>query len=194
MELAAQRFLRQFFASDNFSGRVQQRFQQCKLNVGQLDPLPILRHRPGRGIQLQPIHPQQRRFACGFAAGAAPQDRPYPGQQLARIERLGQVVVRTDLQPHNAVDVVAASSQQKHVDRRGRPDPLQHFKAIEAWKHHVQQDQRVLLLQCFLQSGIASVHRGNMKSIPPEVVCQHRAKLDIVVNEEDFFHSGISLF
>src|ERR1035441_7148851 len=44
----------------------------------------------------------------------------------------------------------------------------------------------------FLQPGIASMHGGNMKTIPPEVVGQHRAKLDIIVNEEDLFHLDLA--
>jgi hypothetical protein len=31
-----------------------------------------------------------------------------------------------------------------------------------------------------------------MKTIPPEVVGQHRAKLDIIVNEEDLFHLDLA--
>jgi len=33
----------------------------------------------------------------------------------------------------------------------------------------------------------------DMKTIPPKVVGQHRAKLDIVVNKENLFHSYLSL-
>ena len=54
------------------------------------------------------------RLGVGRGAGAAAQHGPDPGDQLARAERLGDVVVGTELQPHDAVNLVVAGGQEDH--------------------------------------------------------------------------------
>ena len=69
------------------------------------------------------------------------QQGPYPRQQLAEAERLGDVVVRPELEPDDLVHLRALGGQ--HQDRHARfgaNDPA-HLGATQLGQHEVQQDE-----------------------------------------------------
>jgi hypothetical protein len=70
-----------------------------------------------------------------------PQHRADPRDQLGRAERLGDIVVGTDLQSANTVALLAARRQHddRHVARiRFAPDLSAHFKSGDMRKHPVE--------------------------------------------------------
>jgi len=64
-----------------------------------------------------------------------------PRGELAGIERFWQVIVSLHLQTWEPIEVV--TSWRKQQDRRigFRSDSPEHFKAIDLWQHHIQNDQ-----------------------------------------------------
>ena len=83
-----------------------------------------------------------RRRAGRLERRAAAQHGVDAGQQLARVEGLGQVVVGADLEADDAVDVLALGGE--HDDRRavvgGAQAPADR-QAVLAGQHQVEHDQ-----------------------------------------------------
>ena len=78
----------------------------------------------------------------GEVAVRAPQERLDPAQELAQAERLREVVVRTELETDDLVDLVVTGGQ--HEDRHlgtGRADAAQRLEAVDAGEAHVEDDQ-----------------------------------------------------
>ena len=65
--------------------------------------------------------------------------------ELARVERLRQVVVGADLEPDDLVDVLVASGQHQDRDVGVLADALADLDAVEVGQHQVEHDQRRLL-------------------------------------------------
>src|SRR5437667_3505124 len=100
-------------------------------------------HASRLGVDLQIIDPDEPRPVDRRAAD----ERPHPNPQLRHLERLGQVVVRADLEPADSVLQGAASGQ--HQDRRriaAPPERLAHLPAVDAGEHQVQDDGGILPL------------------------------------------------
>src|SRR5918997_6110000 len=68
-------------------------------------------------------------------------DRTHPRHELSYRERLGNVVVSPELQPHDPVDLVVL--RREHDDRNValRPDSTAHLRAIYLGQHDVQDDE-----------------------------------------------------
>jgi hypothetical protein len=69
--------------------------------------------------------------------------------QLARIEWLREIVVRTAFESANAIVFVAASGQHDDGHLRTHANSAQHFAAVAAGKHHVKNYELVILVQAF---------------------------------------------
>ena len=76
-----------------------------------------------------------------YSRGIARLSEWNPRGELAGIERFWQVIVSLHLQTWEPIEVV--TSWRKQQDRRigFRSDSPEHFKAIDLWKHHIQNDQ-----------------------------------------------------
>ncbi len=100
-------------------------------------------HASRLGVDLQIGDPDEPRPVDRRAAD----ERPHPDPQLRHLERLGQVVVRADLEPADPVLQGGASGQ--HQDRRriaAPPERLAHLPAVDAGEHQVQDDGGILPL------------------------------------------------
>ena len=75
-----------------------------------------------------------------FAAGSA-QHGEHPGADLARAERLGEVVVGADLQADEPVDLLGAGGQHHDVGVGGLPDAAAHLDAVEVGQVEVEGHQ-----------------------------------------------------
>ena len=70
-----------------------------------------------------------------------PQDVARPHRQLPRRERLDDVVIRTELEADDTVDLVGPGGQQDHRDVARRPDRLQDRQTVGSGQHHVEHHQ-----------------------------------------------------
>jgi hypothetical protein len=95
------------------------------------------------GFAPQPPAGLLRRFCC-----ASPQDGPDAGDQLARRERLGNVVVGAQFEAHHAVYFVAAGRQEHHRYLRAahrlvqRLEAFEELEAVQVGQSDVQDGQR----------------------------------------------------
>ena len=64
-------------------------------------------------------------------------------RQLARVERLRQVIVRAYFQPHDAIDVLAAGGQQNDGHGGSPPKLAKNLEAVLLGQHHIQNHELV---------------------------------------------------
>ena len=189
MKFTAQHRLRQLLPCHHFSGRTHQGLQQTEFHIGQVEQHAVAAGYPGRGIHLQAHHGQKVPGAGRLGFSASAQNRPDSGQQLARVKRLGQIVVRPYLQAHNAIDIVAAGREQQNTHGRcRRAQTAKHLETIQARQHHVEQSDGVVPAQSLSQTGFAVMRQRDVVAVPAEIVAQHRAQFHVVVDEEDRLH------
>ncbi len=74
----------------------------------------------------------------------AAEDRLHAGHQLARVERLREVVVGADLEPDDLVDVLVARGQHQDRDVGALADPAADLHAVDVREHEVEHDERRL--------------------------------------------------
>ena len=119
-----------------------QRLQKLRLGLGQ-----ALRRAVAR--QLQPLHVKGRAaqpdlLGPDWLAAGPPEDRVYAQRQLARLERLGHVIVGSARETLDPVVGVAAGGQEQHGGARQlglAPHPAGQVQAALAGHHDVQHHQ-----------------------------------------------------
>jgi hypothetical protein len=70
----------------------------------------------------------------------SPRERAHPGDEFARAERLREVVVGSDRETDDAVDLLAPGREHDDVRIRERADPATCLNAVDAGQHEVQDD------------------------------------------------------
>jgi hypothetical protein len=106
-------------------------------------------------------------------------------EQLARIEGLGEVVVGTDLEPDDAIDVVALGSEhddgcQVTASAKAAADR----KTILAGQHQVEDDQ---IEQFALQKAVhraAVLCHEHLESLLTQVAAQQVTDAGVVIDDE----------
>ena len=135
--------------------------------------------------------------AGALAAGSAPPRRrsmrPDARDQLARRERLGDVVVGARLQPGDAVDLVAARRQQDNRHLALAPDATADLQAVHLRHQHVQDDQvRAVGLET-AQAEQAVVGDGHREPLVAQRGGEHGGEAPIVVHDEHAANHRTSL-
>jgi len=121
----------------------------------------------------------------GRGRARPPQDRPHARQQLARVERLGEVVVGAELEAAHAIDVVAARGQDQHRTLAVAPQLDQHVEAGLQRQHHVEDREVELARPQRAGAGLAVVHRLDLQALLAEEIAEHRAQFAIVFDQQD---------
>ena len=124
-------------------------------------------------------------------AGAA-KDGANSGHQLARIERLGQVVVSADLQAEDAIDRFASRGKQAGP---GRTDcwrsAFNNSNPVPPGKHHIEDDQLMLAGQGGAQAGSVIVGRIHAKAFAFEEAFQQIDQGVVVIDDEQAIHGWL---
>ena len=117
--------------------------QDLELGGGQADPAMAALDPPSLEVDEQVTmadHPSPG--GVGKVAVGASQEGPDPAHQLAQAERLGQVVVGTELQADHLVDLVVAGGQDQDGRlRAGGAQPAQDLEAVDPRQTDVEHDQ-----------------------------------------------------
>ncbi len=123
--------------------------------------------------------------------GAA-QDGAHAGDQLARRERLGHVVVAADLEPDDLVELLVARRQEHDRHLGPRADTAAHLEAVELGHRHVEHDERErpALLED-LERRLAVGGDVDRVSLAHEGVRDDVTKVRIVVDHQDPAHRSI---
>src|ERR687886_1542445 len=126
-------------------------------------------------------------------------DRPYPRHQLPHGERLGDVVVGPQLQPHDPVYLVVLGRQHNDGYIALGPDPAADLRAVQLGKHDVQDDEVRLEGLERLQGLLAVARALNLETFPLKGVRQHLLERRLVVHHEylagyALYHPKLALF
>ena len=171
---------------------VQHRHQQVILAAGQhhLHPVRVEQAAPRRLQQpaaeaqaaRRRLHPPLRPL------GTAPQHRPDARQQLARVERLGQVVVGAELEPDDPVRLLDPRGQQddRHVGLGAQP--AREVEATLAGEHQVEHDELVVSVRPVAPGLPRIPRRGDAKPAALQEARQQLAYLAVVIDHQDVRH------
>ena len=113
------------------------------------------------------------------------QDRLHARQQLARIERLRQIIVGAEIEPDDAIDVVAAGRQHQHGRSRARlAQLLQHVESRQAGKHDVENDEVVVLALRAAQPLDSGRDARELEPFRREILDEHLGQAHVVVDDQ----------
>ena len=127
------------------------------------------------------------RGRSGFGAA---EDRAHAGDQLARRERLGQVVVGAEFEAEQLVELVVARGEHDDRRRRVAADLAGDVEAVGAGQAQVEDDEVRVLAPVRLEGGRA-VGRGQDRVAGVlEVVARELHDRGFVIDDEDGLHRG----
>ena len=165
-----------------------QRGEKVELARAKIEtPLPDVRLAPAR-VDAQ-VADLDRAGAAGRRVGPA-KDGADAGDQLARVERLGDVVVGAQLEPDDRVDVLGARGQ--HDDRRlaATADLAAHLPAVQLGEHQVEDDER-WVVPLVEDERLATFARGqHLEALLLEVEADEIDDVALVVDDQDRLHRG----
>jgi hypothetical protein len=178
----------QLVTLDDRAGRLEEHLQQGELDGGQLDRLAGAADQATAEVHLDVVHaePGQRAIVVvGRRLDLGPaQDRTNAGYQLARVEGLREVVVGAELEPDDAIDVVAPSGQHEHRDSRRTANGTQDVEAADARQHHVE-DQELIPPGEGSLCGSRPINLGvEGEPLTTQVLADQVGKLHVVVEEK----------
>ena len=120
----------------------------------------------------------------------APQHRLHAAAELAHRERLGDVVVRAELEAEHLVDLLGL--RREHDDRHGaaRADRAADVEAVHARQHHVEHDEVEVVLAQPVER-LPAVERGNdVVALLAQRIGQELLDGLLVVHEQDAWGCG----
>ena len=120
-----------------------------------------------------------------LGGGLAAQHRVDPGQQFARVERLGEVIVGAHFKSENAIDILAARGEHDDRHLRFGADLAAQAEAVLARQHDVE-DQEVDAMVGHGPRHFAPVgRRGDVAAVGAQIFRDQRPRLAVVFNDEN---------
>jgi hypothetical protein len=110
------------------------------------------------------------------------------GDELAGIERLGNVIVSANFQAEDAIDGFSAGGEKNDGHAGVRAQRLEQFKAGAAGKHNVKNDDVVLAGDGGIEAGTMIENGENLKSLVLKEALEQGDKSLIVVDNEYTAH------
>jgi hypothetical protein len=182
-------------AAPNPAGLLRQGGQHIQLCAGERHLGPGARNVAGVHVdrQVEEGRGWPRRRAVDRVAGPlrgrpaeTSQDRPDPGDHLARLEWLGDIVVGAQLQPGDTVDDVVAGGQHQHSDTGPlAPKGSQDFEAGPSRQHYVQDQKVQAAVAAVLEGSLAILGFEDFVALAFEVRADHFSNVRLVVGDED---------
>jgi hypothetical protein len=113
--------------------------KQIELGSGDLDRLAVNGHLARDYVDMQTTEDAGWFFGLAQRVGpGAAQHRPYPGHQLARAGRLGEVVVGPYPEPDEFVHLIGPGGEHDHVTVGESTQLPAHLDAVEAGQAQVE--------------------------------------------------------
>ncbi len=127
----------------------------------------------------------------GLLAPAAPQDRLHAKEKLAHAERLDDVVVRAELEPDDAIDLLAL--RRHHHDRGALRRRLALERATDLGarnvrQHQIEEHQIRRLLTREPQPLLPTRRRRHVVTCLSQVVRDHLLQIAFVFDHENACH------
>ena len=173
------------FARQHAPGALGQRQQNRELVAGERLAHAIDAHLARPLVDLQPAKMQHLRAALRQSPA---QDGAQSRQQLARLEGLGKIVVRTEFETHDTIQRIAARREHEHRHVGLRAQAAAQIEAIGIRQHEIE-DHRVEGFRCDQLHGTrAGAGARGAKARLAQVVGDHRGEAGIIFDEQDAVH------
>jgi len=140
VEIHVPHLLSQLRARQHVALAAHEQGQQRELLGGQLEPMSVARGLARNHIEAQVLEHVVRHLV----QLAATQEGLDSGEQFGEGERLGKIVVRTALESAHPIGYFVTRCQHQHRHRSGFAHCIQHRKAVDARKHHVENQKVVV--------------------------------------------------
>ena len=108
-----------------------------------------------------------------------------PGRQLARRERLRDVVVGADLEAEHAVDLLVARGQHHDREIGAVADLAADVEAVDARQADVEDDDADLVAAELGERVLAGAHPQHAVAVRAEVAANQLADRELVLDDED---------
>jgi hypothetical protein len=105
-------------------------------------------------------------------------------EQLAGLERFGDVVVRADLEPDDAIDDVARRRDHDDADVVTLAQVARERQSVFSGKADIQQDQVGQRALDFRAHRVAAVRRAHVVAVSAQVLPEQRAHARVVVDHQ----------
>ena len=168
----------------------EQEAQQVELTHGQGEHRTVAGRHVGGLVddQVAVDQPLRRRGGAGTTQhGVDPQD------QLARAERLADVVVRAGLETHHPVGLLPQRGQHDHGHVAAGPQPTADLQAVDAGQHQVEHDQVGGGVAHHAQRGLAVGRLDHLVLVGAQVGDDHLTHGVVVVDHQDAGHGYLLL-
>src|SRR5262245_19305077 len=119
----------------------------------------------------------------GFG-GHATQDSANARNELARTERLRQIIIRSQLEPYDPVDFLSPRGQHDDRNASHRANPPQHLETRELRQHHIEDYQIHARASELLESCGSCRGSADDEAFGTEVLDEHGAELLVIVDDE----------
>jgi hypothetical protein len=156
--------------------------EQVELLGGQLDRL------AGDGDVVRLLvehHVAEREGAVALLRLRPAEDRLHPRDELARRERLGQIVVGADLEPDDAIGLLVARGEHEDRHLRAHADVAADLEAVLARQADVEQHHPDLVALELDERLLAGPHPDDAVAVAREVAADELSDRGLVFDEEN---------
>ena len=194
VEVEAPRLLKNLLAAEDESAVFGEGEEQIEFLCAQAQRGRIDSDLPSGWVNRQVAESNRGGVFAPVDAIPAPQNRFDARNEFARVEWLGQVIVRAEFETEDLVDIFVAGGE--HENRGGVIRGAQSaadFETVELRQHHIQHDQGGMFAVRQIERGFAVLRSEDAKTFAFEV---HARELDdggFVVYEEDEFVQGLNV-
>jgi hypothetical protein len=177
-------------APDHLAGAAREVFEQRVLTAGQQHFSAAAEHAPRRRVDFDRADGDplgRQRAALAARQGAQPR------QQLAEVERLGQVVVGARVEPGDARfdGITRRQHEDRHVGAR-RAQLAAHRQAVAARQHDVEDDGVVVVLLALLRRGDAVGRNVDGIRVFAKPFRDESRRARLVLHQQDPHRSSLS--
>jgi hypothetical protein len=169
------------------SGGAQKSLEQRELHAGQLHRPVVQPDFTRYGIKAEIPRNQGARGSCKLRG--PPQNGAKSCKEFAWIKRLGQIVVRSDLEPENSVHVLSPGGKDQHGNGRLRAQPAKNVQTPDARQHEIEDDKGVFTGESALKSPRPIVHGFDREPLGLKTLREKSAQLNIIIDDENAIHS-----
>ena len=121
--------------------------------------------------------------------GRPAQNGPNSRNEFAWVEWLWQVIVRSDLQAKDSLDIFSTRGQNQHRNERLRAQSTQNVQTTHARQHEIEDDKCMFPGESALKPTRSVVHRFDREPLRAEALREESAQLDIIIDDENVIHS-----
>src|SRR6185437_2904800 len=101
---------------------------------------------------------------------------------------LGKIIIGADFKSYDAINILAARSKEEHRNPRAIADAPQHIETIQAGKHDIEHDQKVIAREGTSEAGFPIMNGFHLKALRTEIFAYQRAELNIIIDDQNPFH------